>query len=68
MARAVPWDDARAEQEAAPEQDPGLRMEREKVRTALKALPEDQRTVLDLAYFQGLSTAEIASKVEVVGR
>src|SRR5262249_13740065 len=39
------------------------RQAREKVRTALGALSEQQRQVLELAYFGGLSQSEIAAKL-----
>ena len=63
LARAVVFDDVRAEQTASPERDPGLRMERARVRASLSELPPDQRAVVELAYFEGLSTAEIAEQV-----
>jgi RNA polymerase sigma-70 factor, ECF subfamily len=37
----------------------------EQVRYALKTLPEDQRRVIDLAYFEGLSHGEIANRENV---
>ena len=63
VARAVAWDDARANETEAPHMDPGLRMERERVRKALAALSPEQRDVVDLCYFNGLSTAEAAEKL-----
>jgi RNA polymerase sigma-70 factor (ECF subfamily) len=60
MSRAVAWDDARAETTEAPHQDPGLKMERVRVRKALSALTDEQRDVVNLCYFSGLSTAEAA--------
>jgi RNA polymerase sigma-70 factor (ECF subfamily) len=46
--------------------DPGTEAEgselRENVRTALRELPQEQREVLELGYFSGLSQAEIAEK------
>lgn len=63
MARAVAWDDARANETEAPAMDPGLRMERERVRTALAALSTEQKDVVDLCYFAGLSTAEAAERL-----
>jgi RNA polymerase sigma-70 factor (ECF subfamily) len=35
------------------------------VRDALQALPADQRVVLEMAYFEGLSLSEIATKLDV---
>lgn len=63
MARAVTWDDARANETEAPHMDPGLRMERERVRSALLALSTEQREVVDLCYFAGFSTAEAALRL-----
>lgn len=38
---------------------------RQRVRQALAGLPEDQRRVLDLVYFQGLTHREIATSLDV---
>jgi RNA polymerase sigma-70 factor (ECF subfamily) len=35
------------------------------VRVALAALVDDQRRVLELAYFEGLSCSEIAEKIAI---
>jgi RNA polymerase sigma-70 factor (ECF subfamily) len=43
-----------------PEEATALALERERVRTAVADLPEEQRQVLALAYFQGLSQSQIA--------
>ena len=40
-------------------------MQRERVRKALEGLSADQRAVVDLAYFVGLSTQEIGDKLGV---
>lgn len=47
--------------EAAPtSEDPELSPDRALVRRAIEQLPEDQRLVIELSYFQGLSSSEIA--------
>ena len=43
-----------------PEAAVSLAIERERVRRAIAALPEEQQQVLALAYFQGLSQSQIA--------
>jgi RNA polymerase sigma-70 factor (ECF subfamily) len=44
--------------------DPSLVPDRETVRRALADLPPEQRQVLELGYFEGLSSTEIAARVE----
>jgi len=46
-----------------PSDDPSLAPDRHLVRQALVSLPSDQRVALQLAYFQGLSGAEIAERL-----
>jgi len=65
VARRVPFDDSAAARMPAPEQNPMLRLERQQVRDALSTLPEEQRVVVELAYFKGLSTQEIGELVGV---
>ena len=61
--REVASDDVAA-QRAAPEvEDPALSPDRRSVRAALETLPEEQKLVLELAYFQGLSMSEIAEQI-----
>lgn len=45
-------------------EDPAFGPDRTAVRRALAALPDDQRTVLALAYFEGLSSSEIAERID----
>ncbi len=65
LARSVSFDDTEMGRRAAPEQDPLLRLQRLRVREALKTLSDDQRAVVELAYFAGLSTQEIAEQLGV---
>lgn len=48
-----------------PAEDPALAPDRASVKKALAALPEDQRRVLELGYFEGLSSSEIAAEVNI---
>lgn len=65
LSRSVSFDDSDQARRAAPEQDPLLRMQRQRVRAALENLSADQRAVVDLAYFAGLSTLEIGARLGV---
>ncbi len=47
------------------EEDPSVAPDRRTVRAALAALPSDQRTVLELGYFQGMTSSEIAKHVDI---
>jgi RNA polymerase sigma-70 factor (ECF subfamily) len=49
----------------APSEDDTLAPDRQALRRALAALPEEQRTVLELGYFQGLSSTEIAARLSI---
>jgi RNA polymerase sigma-70 factor (ECF subfamily) len=44
-------------------EDPALGPDRTAVRNALAQLPAEQRQVLELGYFEGLSSSEIAERV-----
>jgi RNA polymerase sigma-70 factor, ECF subfamily len=63
--RAVALDDTRVAEEAKTDEDPALAPDRTAVRRALGTLPEDQRTCVELAYFEGLSSSEIAERIGV---
>lgn len=61
---SVAWDDLTPSAQpsaAGPEVETGLALQRDRVRAALAALPEDQKQVLALAYFKGYTQSEIAS-------
>ena len=45
--------------------DPGLSLDHARVRRAVLELPESQRQVLELAYFEGLSASEIAERLAI---
>lgn len=50
------------EERVAHREDPLLAVDRAAVHRALQTLSSEQRTVLELGYFQGLSSAEIAAR------
>jgi RNA polymerase sigma-70 factor (ECF subfamily) len=51
------------EREAAISEDPSLAPDRTAIKRALAALPDEQRVVLELGYFEGLSSSEIADRI-----
>lgn len=66
MEHSVDWADAEPARIPAvdgPEGQVELHMEQQQVRAALEALPEEQRQVLALAYFEGYSQHEIAERL-----
>lgn len=58
--REVTVDDVGPREAAPTHEDPELSPDRALVREAILQLPEDQRLVIELSYFQGLSSSEIA--------
>lgn len=58
--REVSVDDVGPREAASTHEDPELSPDRALVREAIQQLPEDQRVVIELSYFQGLSSSEIA--------
>ena len=64
---AVAWADVNPADLSAgnnPEEDAGLRIERQRVRSAVAQLPQEQRQALALAYFKGMSHREIAEALD----
>lgn len=49
----------------APDTDPILGPSAHSVRQAILQLPEEERQILDLAYFHGLSLSEVATRLDV---
>jgi RNA polymerase sigma-70 factor, ECF subfamily len=62
------YDDGVAERLPAPEATDAEVVRREeahRVRSALDELPSDQRQVIELAYFRGLSHSQIAERLDL---
>jgi RNA polymerase sigma-70 factor (ECF subfamily) len=58
-------EEERPEPAAEPAEDPSLAPDRRRVRHALAALPASQRVVLEMGYYEGLTSAEIAARVNI---
>jgi RNA polymerase sigma factor (sigma-70 family) len=61
-AESLPDDVGHASTESA-EDDAWLRFERERVQSALKRLPDQQREALELAYYGGFTQSELAERL-----
>jgi RNA polymerase sigma-70 factor (ECF subfamily) len=62
--RTVPLDTS-SEREGESAAEPALQADHERLRRVLATLPEEQRQVLELGYFEGLSSSEIAERLGV---
>jgi RNA polymerase sigma-70 factor, ECF subfamily len=65
LARVSALDAVHLEAVAGPYEDPSLNADRERVRHILLQLPAEQRICLELGYYEGLSSTEIASRAGV---
>ena len=62
-AKVVLQDEGLPEREAP--DDPSIAPDQARVRAAVERLPEDQRVVLQLGYFEGMTSSEIAKQLGV---
>jgi RNA polymerase sigma-70 factor, ECF subfamily len=63
-AKVLLQDEAKMPEREAPD-DPSVAPDQARVRAAVAELPEDQRVVLELGYFQGMTSSEIAKELSV---
>ena len=64
-AKVVLHADGDAPEQAAPIGGLDALGDRERIRTAVRKLPADQRPVLEMVYFQGMTGTEVAAALEV---
>ena len=62
---AVPTEDATAELSQDPIVDDPIWLEGHVLRQLLQQLPDDRRTVVELAYFQGMTHSELADYLDI---
>ncbi len=58
-------DDERVAERVVGDDDPSARPDQRRVRAALAEVPPDQRAILELAYFEGLSCSDIATRLTI---
>jgi RNA polymerase sigma-70 factor (ECF subfamily) len=58
-------DDERVAERVVGDDDPSASPDQRRVRAALSEIPPEQRTILELAYFEGLSCSDIATRLTI---